>query len=104
MSEKESFATVHAGDETYEVFRENATVYRHLGNKALDHVFVSIEEDKGVYVWESNPMYAALATLAVQNECMLVLNIPEPSEMDVKAYMKHHSSDVDTVPDWLPEL
>ena len=105
MSELEPFATLNVGEEKYEVTRENATLYRHLGAAAMiDHLFVSLGENSGIYVWQNNPAYDEVAAAAVANECMLILNIQEPSEMDVKAFIKHHKSDLDTIPSWLPEL
>ena len=104
MSELEPFATLNVGKEKYEVTQDNATLYRHLGNTALDHLFVSIGENSGIFVWSDNPSYDEVAAAAVANECMLVLNIKEPAEMDVKAFIKHHKSDLDTIPSWLPEV
>ena len=102
--ESEPFATLNVGEEKYEVTRENATLYRHLGNTALDHLFVSLGENSGIYVWQNNPAYDAVAAAAVANECMLILNIQEPSEMDVRAFMKHNTKDVGELPSWLPEV
>jgi len=104
MNEKESFATINVEGEQYEVGQHNATLYKHLGQTALDHVFVSIGESAGIYVWENNAGYEDLAKAVVENECMLVLNISEPSDMDVKAYIKHNKADLNIIPEWLPEV
>lgn len=105
MEGSEAFATLNVEGKQYEVTRENATLYRHLGSTALDHLFVSIGENAGIYVWENNPNYEAISTAAVENECMLVLNIKEPADMDIKAYVKHNKKDLEdtvTVPEeWL---
>lgn len=104
MSEKDPFFRIGTGDgEMHEVNQDNATVYNHLGRLAIfDHVFVTLSENSGVYVWKHNPAYEALAARAVENACILHLNLQEVSEVDMKAYMRHVTADLessDTIPE-----
>jgi len=105
MKENEVFATLNVGNEKFEARQDNTAIYRHLGKWALyDHVFVELNEKSGVYIWNTNQFYEDLALLAVEHECTLHLNIQEPSEVDIKAYIKHHTGDKDALPEWLPEV
>lgn len=106
MSEKRErvFGEVPVGDEIVELRGENVTLYRHLGNYAVfDHMFVRIGEDSGAYLWRTHTQFHEFATLAVDHDALLVLNIPEVSPADEKAYMGHNLSDLeDTIPEgWL---
>lgn len=99
----EHVANINIGGERHEAHSENTTVYRHLGKAAIyDHIFISIGEDAGIYIWNDNPQFNELGTRAVEAACLLILNIKEASETDVKAYIEHHSKDLDSfneVPD-----
>lgn len=102
---KEGFATVTVNGERHEARQDNTSVYRHLGKFALyDHVFTSISENSGVYIWKHNPSHAEFERLAIESECPTHLFIPEVSEVDRNAYESSVLADLskaDTFPeDW----
>src|SRR5690242_19433154 len=83
----EVFFEIEVGDDTVEMSRDNTTVYRHLGHAAIfDHLFVSMGEGAGAYMWSHHSQYPEVSQLAEQAQCRTISNIDEPAECDVNAY------------------
>lgn len=105
----ESFANINFPNGTVEATVENTVVYNHYGmNEVYDHVFVKHDNGEyGCYVWKenppSNPVYDALAAIAVQSGCEVHINVQTPAECDVKAFGKAALQDLTSMPDWMPE-
>lgn len=100
------FATITADGEQFPATRENTTVFMHLGAASLyDHVYVlhpSGETAGYIFAQQppENPVFKDLAALAIENLCCTHLNIPEASEMDIKAFIKEATRNIE---DCVPE-
>ena len=103
MEHKEPFGHLNVNGERHEMRQDNTSLFRHLGHAAIyDHVFIVLPNERGAYIWNGMEHYERLATLAVENECTLHLNLPEAGEADQKAYMNYALRDLgsfDTVPE-----
>ena len=100
------FGNLNVNGEDLPLSRDNVTLYKHLGAHAVyDHLFITVGEDKGLYVWNYHSQYQELAARAVKAEAVLHLNITEPSRCDVEALLDHTTADLhntDTFPEqWL---
>ena len=92
----EAFFEITVGDTDIEMSRDNTTIYRHLGSAALfDHMFVSIGEGAGAYMWAHHSQFDEVVQLAEQAKCRTVSNIDEPAECDVNAYVRHQVTDLE---------
>jgi len=103
MSEREVLATVNAGGERFEATKENLSVFRHIGKYALyNHCFLEINGNQGIYIWAEMEGHDDLASVAVENECALHLNIQEVADVDRKAFEKQ-AIKAFSIPDSLPD-
>jgi hypothetical protein len=108
MSEK--FANINISNgESVDATRFNTSVYNHYGQGELyDHVWVQKDETTGIYIWKQippeNPAYAALAPIAVEHGCETHINIQTVAEADLRAFGKAAIGDIESIPDWLPEV
>jgi hypothetical protein len=106
----ESFAEISFGeDKTVKATVENTVVYSHAGdNELYDHVFISLNEEQGAYIWAQippdNEQFLALAEAAVKSGVELHVNIQRVSKNDAKAFGRAAIRDIDTTPEWLPEV
>lgn len=107
MSEKlPVFANLQFEDREVEATRANTSVYNHYGKGELyDHVFVQIDEKTGTYIWAQippdNPIFPQLAGTAIEHGCETHLNIQKVSKVDLRAFGKAATRDLDERPDWL---
>lgn len=91
--------------EKFEVMTDNIRLYQHLGRYAtLDHLFVTIDDENGLFIWAQNPPentnYTLLAPLVVENQCEMHLFIREPNQHDIETFERHAIGDLD---DYFPE-
>lgn len=105
MSNPEGFFEITVGNERREMNRENTKLYRHLGAMAMfDHLFVTFSEQSGAYMWTDHSQFDEVVQLATDAQCVMYLNLPEVSQVDVDAYVRHKTEDLaglDTIPeDW----
>ena len=86
--------------------RETARLYTHLGRLAMfDHVFCfSQEAGSGFYIFNFVNGYDTLKEYMLDNNYPAYLNQTEVSNTDVEAYERAVLRDIDSTPDWLPEL
>lgn len=112
MNEKlPKFAEINFDGEIVGATRDNTVVYTHLGKSALyDHVFINHPNGEvGAYVWAQSPPendnFVKLLDAARKHECIMHVNLQQPSEQDRKAFIKSITRDVEnfnSVPeDWV---
>ena len=99
----EPFFEIPMGEGSYELSRENTSLFRHLGAAAIyDHVFLTTGDNKGGYIWRTHSQYEEISELAEENLCVTHSNIWPPADIDVKNYIAHHSTDLEGF-DGVPE-
>lgn len=103
------FAEISIGGENCPVTRDNLAVYRHIGKNAMyDHCYVRKPDGSGGgYIWNDHPGFEKYVELAQEHEARIFLNIPEPSDLDIKYYIKNALFDLENTttlpPEWLDE-
>ena len=108
MEQEPSF-TVEINDKKYELSQSNTTLYRHLGAKALDHFFLKIGETETTITGTrffreifAEDSFDTTSNYMLQKGYEAHLNIHEPAEDDMEAYIRFSNRSEET-PDWLPE-
>ena len=110
MSEQEPHFNVTVNGENYELPRSKTSLYRHLGASALDHMFlVHSEDDKFISgtrffreIFQEDDFETA-SNYMLKNGFEAHLNIHEPADDDMEAYIAFSNRGEDT-PDWLPKV
>jgi len=111
MSEQEPSFNIEVGGKDYEMLQSKTTLYRHLGAQALDHFFLRHGEiENGIQTGTrffreifAEDSFDTTSTFMLQNGYESHLNIHEPSDDDLEAYVRFSNRGEET-PDWLPEI
>lgn len=110
MNENEPVARLNLPNgEVFEAKRESAHLYTFLGKYALyNHVYCFDIQDNEVqqafYIFDFIQGFDELASYMVENDYPLMLNQLEPTKGDMEAYERAVLKDIDSRPEWLPEL
>lgn len=112
MSEQEPNMHINFNGQEFDLGRENATLFTFLGRAALNHVYIhNLEEQgetRGGYIFagleQTREAYNEMANYMAEQEYPMVLNQVRIPQCDEDAYMQAAARDIDTTPDWLPEV
>lgn len=97
----ESFGNISFNNEKHEITPENTFVFHHLGKLALyDHIFIALlEEQGGAYIWNDDENYPSLLDYCEAGDAVIHSNLRSVADCDQEAFMRHHTQDIDTIPD-----
>lgn len=113
MSEYEpSFGLTYNG-EKLACTRENTTLYTFMGHLALyNHVFTVLPNNpetdapQGLYVFQQvlPENYEKIEEFMVSHNYPQIINMHQVPEIDQESLHKILNKDIDTTPDWMPEV
>jgi len=109
MSEKLPSFNIEVAGKKYELNQSNTSLYHHLGARALDHFFLQHSKVDGIMsgtrffreIFEESS-FDTTSNFMIQKGYEAHLNIHEPAEDDLDAYVRFSSRGEET-PEWLPE-
>lgn len=114
-NENEPYFNVEVNNKTYEMNRQNATLWTFLGRQALDHIWLEdhIDEDNvavGTRFWrevfQDDSVFNRLAVFMVDQQYEAHISMRGVPDGDLEAYIDFSTSNIEgsDTPDWLPEV
>lgn len=98
MSEEEPVFRVDINEQTYDLRREDLTVYTFLGRAAVfNHVFSTYQHEgqtKGAWTFAYEELHGPLSRFAEENNSLMILNADTPSPRDVEVYVRKQTRDL----------
>ncbi len=110
MNEQEPVAKLTLPNgEIFEARRDTASLYTFMGSLAVyNHVFCyevkENEVEQSFYIFDFIGGYKTLAKYMKKNDYPAHINLPEISKSDTEAYERAVMRDINTLPDWMPEV